>query len=74
MTPFDTNKQKILLYAVGYTIANVEFSNLRITNVQVSRQELSVCLLTAANVMLAATRASLRQGSHALPLHQLVWV
>lgn len=34
VTPFDTNKQKILLYAVGYTIANVDFDKLRITNVQ----------------------------------------
>ena len=43
VTPFDTNKQKILLYAVGYTIANVEFADLRITNVQVSMQQLFLC-------------------------------
>lgn len=58
VTPFDTNKQKILLYAVGYTIANVDFDKLRITNVQVSWQEIVFRLATAASLMTPASVAA----------------
>ena len=67
MTPFDTNKQKILLYAVGYTIANIEFANLRITNVQV-REQKSSCLFPDCSPICCwpSLQLHVRQGYHAL--------